>query len=78
MKEYGVIVEEANEKLRIIIEEAWMDIVEDCLEQKCPMLLLETAVNVARIMDFMYKREDAFTLSFSLKDVIVSMYVNSV
>jgi hypothetical protein len=29
-------------------------------------------------MDFMYKREDAFTLSFSLKDVIVSMYVNSV
>jgi len=78
MKEYGVTVEEANEKLRIIIEEAWMDIVEDCLEQKRPMVLLETAINVARTMDFMYKREDAYTLSFSLKDVITSMYVNSV
>jgi hypothetical protein len=78
MKEYGVTVEEANEKLRIIIEEAWMDIVEDFLEQKRPMVLLETAVNVARTMDFMYKREDAFTLSFRLKDVIASMCVNSV
>jgi hypothetical protein len=28
-------------------------------------------------MDFMYKREDAFTLSFSIKDVIASVYVNS-
>nr|QBA83585.1 terpene synthase family protein [Chrysopogon zizanioides] len=78
MKQYGVTVEEANEKLRVIIEEAWMDIVEECLEQKRPMALLETAVNVARTMDFMYKREDAYTLSFSLKDVIASMYVNSV
>ncbi|XP_066326143.1 (E)-beta-caryophyllene synthase-like [Miscanthus floridulus] len=78
MKEYGVTVEEANEKLRIIIEETWMDIVEDYLQQKRPMVLLETAVNIARTMDFMYKHEDAFTLSFSLKDVIASMYVNSV
>jgi hypothetical protein len=29
-------------------------------------------------MDFIYKREDAFTLSFALKDVIASMYVKSV
>ena len=51
MKQYGVMIEEANEKLRVKIEEAWMDIVEECLEQKRPMALLETAVNVARIVD---------------------------
>jgi hypothetical protein len=78
MKQYGVTIEEANEKLRVITEEAWMDIVEECHEQKRPMELLETAVNVARIADFMYKREDAYTLSFILKDIIASMYVYSV
>jgi hypothetical protein len=31
MKQYGVMIEEANEKLRVKIEEAWMDIVEECL-----------------------------------------------
>lgn len=57
MRQYGVTVEEANKKLRAIIEEAWMDIIEECLDQKRPMMLLETAVNLARTMDFMYKRE---------------------
>ncbi|KAK3120868.1 hypothetical protein QOZ80_8BG0642880 [Eleusine coracana subsp. coracana] len=78
MKQYRVTVEEANEKLRTIIEESWMDIVEECLDRKHPMEFLEKAVNTARTMDFMYKREDAYTLSFSLKDVIASMYVNPV
>jgi hypothetical protein len=31
MKQYGVMIEEANKKLRVKIEEAWMDIVEECL-----------------------------------------------
>ncbi|WVZ81717.1 hypothetical protein U9M48_029061 [Paspalum notatum var. saurae] len=78
MKQYAVTAEEANEKLKVVIDEAWMDIVEEFLENKRPMALLEIAVNVARTMDFMYKREDAFTLSFILKDVITSMYVKSV
>ncbi|WVZ95133.1 hypothetical protein U9M48_040934 [Paspalum notatum var. saurae] len=77
MKQYGVTVEEANEKLRVIIEKAWMDIVQECLDQKHPMVLLEKAVHLGRTMDFMYKREDAYTLSFSLKDIIASMYINS-
>ncbi|GJN12484.1 hypothetical protein PR202_ga30764 [Eleusine coracana subsp. coracana] len=73
MKQYGVTVDEANEKLRVIIEEAWMNIVEEYLDQKYPIALLEKAVNVAQTMDFMYKHEDAYTLSFSLKDVIASI-----
>jgi hypothetical protein len=78
MNQYGVTMEEANRKLRVIIEEAWMDIIEECLERKRPMTLLGIAVDFARTMDFIYKREDAFTLSFALKDVIASMYVKSV
>ncbi|KAK3122687.1 hypothetical protein QOZ80_8AG0616830 [Eleusine coracana subsp. coracana] len=78
MKQYGVTVEEANDKLRVIIEEAWMDMVEECLDQKHPMALLEKAVNIAQTMDFMYKHGDAYTFSLKLKNVITSMYVNSV
>ncbi|KAL6856832.1 hypothetical protein ACP4OV_018214 [Aristida adscensionis] len=78
MKQYGVTVEQANEKLRVVIEKAWMDILQECLDQKYPMALLDKAVNLARTMDFMYKREDAYTLSFSLKDVIDSMYIKFV
>ncbi|CAL5004164.1 unnamed protein product [Urochloa decumbens] len=78
MKQYGVTVEEANRKLRVIIEKAWMDIVQECLDQKHPMALLEKTVDIGRTMDFMYKHEDAYTLSFSLKNIITSMYVKFV
>ncbi|CAL5009974.1 unnamed protein product [Urochloa decumbens] len=78
MKKYGITVEEANRKLRVIIEKAWMDIVQECLDQKHPMALLEKAVDLGRTIDFMYKHEDAYTLSFSLKDTIASLYVNFV
>lgn len=76
MKEYGITVDHANEKLRALIDEAWMDIVQGCLDQTHPMELLEKAVNVARGMDNMYKRDDAYTHPDSLKDTVNSMYVN--
>ncbi|KAL6659483.1 hypothetical protein ACP70R_003523 [Stipagrostis hirtigluma subsp. patula] len=78
MKQYGVTEEEANEKLRVVIEKAWMDIVQECLDQKHPMAILEKAADLGRTMDFMYKREDAYTLSFSLKEILTSMYVKFV
>ncbi|CAN6197312.1 unnamed protein product [Urochloa humidicola] len=78
MKEYGVTVDQANEKLRALINEAWMDTIQGCLDQTHPMELLEKVVNVARVMDNMYKRDDAYTHPLSLKDTIISMYVNSV
>ncbi|KAG2632747.1 hypothetical protein PVAP13_2NG123018 [Panicum virgatum] len=76
--EYGITVEEANEKLRELIDEAWMEIVQGCLDKTQPMELLEKAVNVARVMDNMYKCDDAYTYPYSVKDTITSMYVNSV
>ncbi|RLN36423.1 (E)-beta-farnesene synthase-like [Panicum miliaceum] len=78
MKEYGITVDETNEKLQELIGEAWMEIVQGCLDKAQPMELLEKAVNVARVMDYMYKRDDAYTHPYSLKDTITSMYVNSV
>ena len=53
-KEHGVTIEEAIEKLRKLIEEAWMDIIEECLSQLQPIALLERVINLARTMDFMY------------------------
>jgi hypothetical protein len=78
MKEYGMTVHQAYEKLRALIDEAWMEIVQGCLCKTEPMELLEKVVNVARVMDNMYKRDDAYTHPYSLKDTITSMYVNSV
>ncbi|XP_048560268.1 (E)-beta-caryophyllene synthase-like [Triticum urartu] len=75
-KEHGITVAEANEKLKVIIEEAWMDIVRECLHKRQPMVLLEKATDLARTMDFMYKHEDAFTLPSSLKETLTSLYVN--
>ncbi|KAF8669893.1 hypothetical protein HU200_051073 [Digitaria exilis] len=77
-KQYGLTAEQAKQKLTAMIEEAWMDIIEDYLNQKRPMELLEKAVDVARTMDFFYKYDDAYTLPLSLKDTLTSMYVNSV
>jgi citrate synthase len=78
MKEHGFTVAQANKKLGETVEEAWMDMVQECLDQIHPMAVLEKAVNLARTMDFIYKREDAYTLSHSLKDIMTSLYVNFV
>ena len=77
MKEYGFTVEQAKEKLGALIDKAWMDIVEECLDGGHPMALLEKAVNLARGMDHMYKRDDAYTFPLGLKDAIASTFVDS-
>jgi hypothetical protein len=78
MKQYGVTVEEAIEKLKFICEEAWMDIVQGCLDQKYPMAILHKVVSVGRSLDFIYKREDSYTLPSNLKDTITSLYTKLV
>nr|CAB3482105.1 unnamed protein product [Digitaria exilis] len=74
MKQYGVTVEEAIEKLNVIVEKAWMDMIQECLDQKYPMLLLEKVVSFAQSIDFFYKSEDLYTLPWNLKDTLTSMY----
>ncbi|TVU01674.1 hypothetical protein EJB05_52864, partial [Eragrostis curvula] len=78
MKQHGVTAEEAIEKLRVHVEKAWMEIVQGCLDQDYSIVLLEKLVNCARTIDFIYKREDAYTCSSNLKDTITSLYVKSI
>ena len=78
MKQYGVTVEEAIEKLKFTCEEAWMDIVQGCLDQEYPMAILNKVVSVGRSLDFIYKREDSYTLPSNLKDTITSLYTKLV
>jgi predicted RNase H-like HicB family nuclease len=75
-KEHGITIEQATEKLRELIEEAWMDITEECLAQPQPMALLDRAVNLARTMEFLYKDVDGYTESYAIKDTLGSLYVN--
>ncbi|CAL4996527.1 unnamed protein product [Urochloa decumbens] len=77
-KEHGIAIEQATEKLRELIEEAWMDITEECLRQPQPMALLSRAVNLARTMEFLYKDVDGYTESYSIKGTLDSLYVNLV
>ncbi|CAL4997512.1 unnamed protein product [Urochloa decumbens] len=78
MTQYGVTVEEAVEKLKVIVEEAWMDVVKDFLDQKYPMELLKKGISTGQSIDFIYKSEDLFTLPYNLKDTITSLYVKSI
>ncbi|PUZ50068.1 hypothetical protein GQ55_6G030000 [Panicum hallii var. hallii] len=78
MKQYGVTVEEAIEKLKVILEKAWMDMVQECLDQKYPMALLEKVVSFAQSIDFFYKSEDLYTLPCNLKDTLTSIYAKFV
>nr|CAB3479936.1 unnamed protein product [Digitaria exilis] len=75
-KEHGITVEHAIEKLGELIEEAWMDITEECLRQPQPMALLDRVVSLARTMDFLYKDGDGYTDSYRIKNTLDSMYVN--
>ena len=75
-KEYGTTIEQAIEKLRELIEEAWMDITEECMRQPQPKALLERVANLARTMDFLYKDVDAYTDSRSIKGILDSLYVD--
>ncbi|KAF8691998.1 hypothetical protein HU200_039943 [Digitaria exilis] len=75
MKQYGVTVEEAIEKLKIVLEEAWMDMMQDYLEQKYPMTLLKKGISFGQSIDFFCKREDLYTLPSNLKATLTSLYV---
>ncbi|TVU42228.1 hypothetical protein EJB05_08621, partial [Eragrostis curvula] len=78
MKQYGITEEEAIEKLKGIIETSWMDIVQECLDREHSIVLYEKVVSFAQSIDFVYKREDAYTLSSNLQDTLTSLYVKFV
>lgn len=76
MDENGCTVEEANEKLNDVVEQAWMDICESCIQPTVhPLAVLSRVANLARVTDFLYKHDDGYTLGYSVKGTLDSVYV---
>jgi hypothetical protein len=73
--------EDAYSKLRELMEDSWMDISDELLRPSVaqpPAPLLEVVVDATRMLDFLYKDQDAYTLPQALKRVTDSIYVDPI
>ncbi|KAL6318338.1 hypothetical protein AAG906_039430 [Vitis piasezkii] len=62
MKQYGVSEEQVYSEFHKQVENAWLDINQECLKPTAvPMPLLTRVVNLSRVMDVIYKEEDGYT-----------------
>ncbi|KAF8728862.1 hypothetical protein HU200_018151 [Digitaria exilis] len=81
MKEHGVTVEVARERIQDMIEETWKDFNQEWLDinsrRLVPKELLERIFNLTRTMVFMYNQDDAYTNSHVIKDTINSLFVGA-
>ncbi|XP_048320648.2 (-)-germacrene D synthase-like [Ziziphus jujuba] len=80
VKQHGVSENEAYVELRKRIVEAWKDINEEWVEPRdMPMTLLERVINLARMMDLLYKDSDGYTHSGgTTKKIITSLLVDPI
>ncbi|KAK4727535.1 hypothetical protein R3W88_032452 [Solanum pinnatisectum] len=82
MKEHGVTKEEAHTKIRNIIQNYWKDLNEENFKVDVaivPRVLLVPIINLARVAEFLYIDEDAYTFSKNnLKDVISAMVIDPI
>jgi hypothetical protein len=70
----------ATEELRKQVTNAWKDINEECLyPTTVPMPLVMPILNLARVIDVIYKDEDGYTnAGVVLKDFVASLLVEPV
>ncbi|TYI42271.1 hypothetical protein ES332_A01G086900v1 [Gossypium tomentosum] len=63
MKQHGVSEEKAYEELKKLIDSAWKDINQELLFKpaRAPFPVLTCVLNLARVMDFLYKEGDGYT-----------------
>ncbi|CAL9127266.1 unnamed protein product [Musa textilis] len=74
MKEYGTNVQVACKKLQDLVEDAWKDINEECLNPIVfPIAFLERDVNFSRMMEKIYKQVDGYTNSSSKMKYFISL-----
>ncbi|KAI3760922.1 hypothetical protein L1987_51325 [Smallanthus sonchifolius] len=80
MKTFGVSENVAVEALQNIVEETWKDINEGCLKpREVPMDILAPIVNLARMVDVVYRYDDGFTFpEKTFKEYITLMLCVSV
>ncbi|KAL7185034.1 hypothetical protein ACSBR2_027054 [Camellia fascicularis] len=79
MKQYGASEEEALVELQKRVTNAWKDINQECLRPTAvPMPLLLRVVNLARMINVLYKDEDGYTNSGTkLKGFVTSVLIDS-
>jgi len=77
MNEYGVKKEEAYMEIRKIIENRWKDLNRECLKPTAvPRVLLMSMLNLARKCEFVYKDEDAYTVSKNnLSNLVITLQI---
>lgn len=74
MKQHGVSDEEVIKVFRKEISNEWKDINEGFLKPtEVAMPLLERILNLARVMDVIYKDDDGYTNSYVIKDYITTL-----
>ncbi|KDP46461.1 hypothetical protein JCGZ_12944 [Jatropha curcas] len=76
MKEYGVSQKEAIDEIQKMCANAWKDINQACMKPtEVSTTLLKYYVNLARVVDFVYKYSDSYTYSTILKDDIKALFL---
>ncbi|KAJ9671954.1 hypothetical protein PVL29_025549 [Vitis rotundifolia] len=80
MKQHGASEQETHEEFNKQVRDAWKDINEECLMPTAvPMTIVTRVLNLARVIDVVYKNEDGYTHSETiLKDIITSMLIDAV
>ncbi|CAI9301076.1 unnamed protein product [Lactuca saligna] len=80
MKQYDVPEEYVHDLFNKKIEDAWKDITQESLVcEDVPMALIMRVINLARVMDVLYKRKDSFThVGEELIDHIKSLVVRAI
>ncbi|XP_040988311.1 (-)-germacrene D synthase-like isoform X2 [Juglans microcarpa x Juglans regia] len=78
MTQHGVTEEEAVHELSKQVTDAWKDINKECLyPTEVPMPILMRVLNLARVIDVVYKDEDGYThAGIVLKDFVASLMVD--
>ena len=80
MKQHGATEDEAVQEFRKQITDAWKDINEGFIHPtSVPMPVLMRILNLARVMDVVYKNEDGYTNGGAvLKDFVSSLLIDPV
>ncbi|KAJ0035052.1 hypothetical protein Pint_26526 [Pistacia integerrima] len=74
MKQHGTSEEEVVKLFGEQVANAWKDINEEFIKPTAvPMPLLERVLNLARVMDLLYKEADSYTNSHLMKDHVASL-----
>jgi hypothetical protein len=80
MKQHGVSEQVVHDELNKQVANAWQDINEECMRPTVvPMPLLMRVLNLARVVDVIYKEGDAYThVGKEMKYDVASLLIDPV